>query len=93
MHYSPGVVKSLSPQFWNGHCLTASTNVRTVLTRLAGVHEASVYTRDVALFDGIRKMVREELFSPETVGKLQQMVWEEKRPVREITTPVYEFAS
>ena len=34
----------------------------------------------------------EQLFSPETVEKLQQIVWEKKKPVREIRTPVYEFA-
>jgi hypothetical protein len=35
----------------------------------------------------------EELFSPETVEKLQRIIWEEKQPVRQITTPVYQFAS
>ena len=34
----------------------------------------------------------EQLFAPETVEKLQQIVWEKKKPVREMTTPVYEFA-
>lgn len=34
----------------------------------------------------------EQLFSPDTVEKLQQIIWEEKKPVREIRTPVYEFA-
>jgi hypothetical protein len=34
----------------------------------------------------------EQLFSPETVEKLQEIIWEEKKPVREITTPVYEFS-
>ena len=35
----------------------------------------------------------EQLFSPETVEQLQQIVWEQKKPVRQITTPVYRFAS
>lgn len=33
----------------------------------------------------------EQLFSPETVDKLQEIIWEQKKPVREVTTPVYEF--
>ncbi|MCL4265709.1 MAG: hypothetical protein KJ069_21025 [Anaerolineae bacterium] len=35
----------------------------------------------------------EQLFSPETVEKLQQIIWEQKKPARQITTPIYEFAS
>jgi hypothetical protein len=35
----------------------------------------------------------EQLFSPETVKRLQQIVWEQKKPVREIKTPVYDFAA
>lgn len=35
----------------------------------------------------------EQLFSPETVEKLQRIVWEQKKPVREIKTPVYDFAA
>lgn len=34
----------------------------------------------------------EQLFSPETVEKLQGIIWEHREPVREITTPVYEFS-
>lgn len=34
----------------------------------------------------------EQLFAPETVEKLQEIIWEEKKPVREVTTPVYEFS-
>ena len=34
----------------------------------------------------------ERLFSPETVGRLQQTVWEQKKPSRVIETPVFEFA-
>ena len=35
----------------------------------------------------------EKLFSPETVERLQQAVWEQYRPVRTIETPVYEYAA
>ena len=35
----------------------------------------------------------ERLFSPETVERLQQTVWEQKEPVRVIETPVFEFAA
>lgn len=35
----------------------------------------------------------EQLFSPETVEKLQKLIWEEKKPMRQITTPVYQFAA
>jgi YgiT-type zinc finger domain-containing protein len=34
----------------------------------------------------------ERLFSPETVERLQQTVWEEREPDRVIETPVFEFA-
>ena len=34
----------------------------------------------------------EQLFSPETVEKLQQIIWKKPKPVRQITTPVYQFA-
>jgi YgiT-type zinc finger domain-containing protein len=34
----------------------------------------------------------EQLFSPETVEKLQQMVWGRQKPKRVIETPVYEFS-
>ncbi len=33
----------------------------------------------------------EQLFSPETVARLQQMVWEERKTNRVIQVPVYEF--
>lgn len=32
-------------------------------------------------------------FSPETVERLQQAVWEQCQPVRTIETPVYEYAA
>ena len=35
----------------------------------------------------------EQLFSPETVEKLQKLIREQKKPLRQITTPVYQFAS
>jgi YgiT-type zinc finger domain-containing protein len=35
----------------------------------------------------------ERLFSPETVERLQQMVWEERKPDRVIEIPVFEFAA
>jgi YgiT-type zinc finger domain-containing protein len=34
----------------------------------------------------------EQLFSPDTVERLQKMVWERKQPKRVIQVPVYEFA-
>ena len=34
----------------------------------------------------------ERHFAPETVERLQQIVWGERGPVRTIQTPVYEFA-
>lgn len=33
----------------------------------------------------------ERFFSPKTVEKLQQIIWEGKQPTRMIETPVYEF--
>lgn len=35
----------------------------------------------------------ERFFSPETVERLQQTVWERKEPDRVIETPVFEFAA
>ena len=35
----------------------------------------------------------ERYFSPETVERLQQAVWERYRPVRTIETPVYEYTA
>jgi YgiT-type zinc finger domain-containing protein len=34
----------------------------------------------------------ERLFAPETVERLQHIVWEQKKPTRVIETPVFEFA-
>jgi hypothetical protein len=34
----------------------------------------------------------EQLFAPETVEKLQQIIRQQQKPVRQIVTPVYEFA-
>lgn len=33
----------------------------------------------------------EKYFSPETVERLHQAVWSKCRPIRTITTPVYEY--
>jgi len=35
----------------------------------------------------------EHLFSPETVVRLQQTVWENQRPIKALETPVFEFAA
>lgn len=33
----------------------------------------------------------EQFFSPETTERLQQMVWEQKKPSRVMEVPVYDF--
>ncbi len=33
----------------------------------------------------------EQLFAPETVERLQQMIWEQKEPTRVMQVPVYEY--
>jgi YgiT-type zinc finger domain-containing protein len=35
----------------------------------------------------------ERLFTPETVERLQQIVWEQRKPTRVIETPVFEFVA
>lgn len=35
----------------------------------------------------------ERLFSPETVERLQQTIWEKREPSRVIETPVFRFAA
>ncbi|MEK7448494.1 MAG: type II toxin-antitoxin system MqsA family antitoxin [Planctomycetota bacterium] len=35
----------------------------------------------------------EKLFAPETVEQLQKIIWEHRKPIKKIETPVYEFAS
>ena len=35
----------------------------------------------------------ERLFAPETVERLQKIIWEHKKPARVIEIPVFEFAS
>lgn len=35
----------------------------------------------------------ERFFSPETVERLQQTIWEQKQPTRVIEMPVFEFAT
>jgi YgiT-type zinc finger domain-containing protein len=34
----------------------------------------------------------EQFFAPETVERLQQLIWEKKQPQRVIEVPVFEFA-
>lgn len=34
----------------------------------------------------------EQLFSPDTVERLQKMVWQQSKPKRVIQVPVYEYA-
>ncbi len=34
----------------------------------------------------------EQLFAPETVERLQKLVWEKKKPKRMLQVPVYEYA-
>jgi YgiT-type zinc finger domain-containing protein len=34
----------------------------------------------------------EQLFSPETVERLQKMIWEQKKPSRVMQVPVFDFA-
>jgi YgiT-type zinc finger domain-containing protein len=34
----------------------------------------------------------EQLFSPETVERLQKMIWEQRQPSRVMQVPVFEFA-
>jgi YgiT-type zinc finger domain-containing protein len=38
------------------------------------------------------KETGERLFAPETVERLQHIVWEQRQPTRLIETPVFEFA-
>ncbi len=33
----------------------------------------------------------EQYFAPETVDKIQRIIWGQKKPVKVIETPVYEF--
>ena len=35
----------------------------------------------------------ERLFAPATVERLQQIVWEQRTPIRVIATPVFEFVA
>jgi hypothetical protein len=34
----------------------------------------------------------EQLFAPETVERLQELIWGHKKPVRVMQVPVYEYA-
>ena len=33
----------------------------------------------------------EQFFAPDTVEKLQKIIWEQRKPIKVIETPVYEF--
>ena len=33
----------------------------------------------------------EQYFAPETVEKIQKIVWEKRKPIKVLETPVYEF--
>ncbi len=35
----------------------------------------------------------EQFFSPKTVDRLQQIVWNQQQPVQTVTLPVYEYAN
>ncbi len=35
----------------------------------------------------------ERLFAPEVVERLQEIIWNQKRPIRTIETPVFEFSA
>ena len=35
----------------------------------------------------------ERLFAPETVERLQHIVWEQRQPIRIVETPVFEFVA
>jgi YgiT-type zinc finger domain-containing protein len=39
------------------------------------------------------KETGERLFAPETVERLQHIVWEQRQPTRLIETPVFEFVT
>jgi hypothetical protein len=41
----------------------------------------------------ISELTGERLFSPETVERIQAIVWGEGRPVRVLQTPVFQFAA
>ena len=40
----------------------------------------------------VSEQTGEQLFSPETVERLQQVIWADQTPVQVLETPVYEFA-
>lgn len=35
----------------------------------------------------------EQYFSPQTVERLQQIIWSQSKPIRVLQTPVYEFVA
>jgi len=36
--------------------------------------------------------IGEQLFAPETVERLQKLIWEQKKPKRMLQVPVHEYA-
>jgi len=40
----------------------------------------------------VNRETGEQLFAPETVERLQKLVWEQKKPKRMLQVPVYEYA-
>jgi len=41
----------------------------------------------------VNRETGERFFSPETVERLQKMIWEQQQPSRIVETPVFEFAA
>jgi len=41
----------------------------------------------------VSEQTGEQFFSPETVERLQKTLWDQKRPVRVLETPVFEFVA
>lgn len=41
----------------------------------------------------VRRETGERLFAPETVERLQHIVWEQRTPTRIVETPVFEFVA
>lgn len=75
------------------HIMNNQLNEKMVETRVTYILE---YRGKVFIIENVPARVDEETgeryFSPETVDHLQKMIWEQKKPVRTIETPVYEFA-
>ena len=67
----------------------------------AFIHQEVTYTLDVGgrvvIVERVPARVSlrtgERLFAPDTVERLQKIVWEAKTPTRVVETPVYDFAA